>query len=252
MKTERILGLDFAAVSCHEVTREAMKGRLVVAPSAPVLVGMTRDPLLREAVLKADLVLPDSGLMVLMWKLLGRWGLKRVSGLGFLREFIRTLRLCEANLVLWVMPTEPSKERALRWFDRVELPYGEGDCYIAPQYGAGAIEDPALLERILEKRPHSVVLCVGGCVQEKLGAWLKTKAPPGTGIFCTGAALAFLTGDQGPIPPLADRLLIGWLLRCISNPLRFIPRYVMAAQLIPLMIWYRSNLPKTRSGNPRS
>jgi UDP-N-acetyl-D-mannosaminuronic acid transferase (WecB/TagA/CpsF family) len=248
VKTERILGLDFATVSCSDITDEAMKGRLVIAPSAPVLVGMAHDPVLRDAVTKADVVLPDSGLMVLLWKAMGHFKLRRVSGLAFLREFIRKLSICQANLVMWVLPNEKSLQRTLKWFHKVEMPYGEHDCYIAPAYSKakGMIEDPALLERIREQKPHYVVICVGGLVQEELAAWLKPQVPPGTAIFCTGAALAFLTGDQGPIPPIADRLLIGWLLRCIADPVRFIPRYIAAARLIPVLLINRRNLPRLR------
>ncbi len=243
MRTERILGLDFAVTPCAEITAEAMKGRLVVAPSAPVLVGMARDVRLRDALLEADIVLPDSGLMVLLWKLLRRSGLRRVSGLAFVRELIRQLSLCEANKVLWVLPDAKARERALRWFKKVEMFYSEGDCYIAPRYVKDAVEDAALLDLIRSRRPHHVVLCIGGGTQEKLGAWLKPGVPPGTSIYCTGAALAFLTGDQGPIPPLADKLFLGWLLRCLFNPARFVPRYIAAARLIPLLLAHREHLP---------
>ncbi len=243
MKTERILGLDFAAISCTEITTEAMKGRLVVAPSAPVLVGMARDRLLREALLKADIVLPDSGLMVLLWRGVARSRLRRVSGLAFIRELIRRLSICEANRVLWVLPDQKAQDHALRWFQKVEMFYDESDCYIAPRYGTGAVEDATLLHRVQQQRPHHVVLCIGGLTQEKLGAWLKAGVPPGTSIYCTGAALAFLTGDQGPIPPIADKLLMGWLLRCLFNPVRFIPRYIAAARLVPLLLAHRENLP---------
>jgi UDP-N-acetyl-D-mannosaminuronic acid transferase (WecB/TagA/CpsF family) len=204
---------------------------------------MARDVRLRDALLEADIVLPDSGLMVLLWKLIRRSSLRRVSGLAFVRELIRQLSLCEANKVLWVLPDAKAQEHALQWFQKVEMFYGEGDCYIAPRYGKDAVEDVALLDSIQSRHPHHVVLCVGGLTQEKLGAWLKSRVPPGTSIYCTGAALAFLTGNQGPIPPIADKLLLGWLLRCLFNPVRFVPRYVAAARLIPLLLTHRDRHP---------
>ena len=65
--------------------------------------------------------------------------------------------------------------------------------------------------------------------QERLGAWLQgrfekedTDLPT---IICTGAAIAFLTGEQIQIPKWADRLFLGWAMRCIDKPALYIPRY---------------------------
>lgn len=62
--------------------------------------------------------------------------------------------------------------------------------------------------------------------------------PSGLGrpaIICTGAAIAFLSGRQANIPVWADRLMLGWLFRTLSNPARFVPRYWKALRLVPLL-----------------
>ena len=62
-------------------------------------------------------------------------------------------------------------------------------------------------------------------------------------IHCIGAAIGFLTGNQVRIPGWADRLFLGWLFRCLSEPGKFVPRYWKACKLVPLMIRYRAEPP---------
>jgi UDP-N-acetyl-D-mannosaminuronic acid transferase (WecB/TagA/CpsF family) len=62
-------------------------------------------------------------------------------------------------------------------------------------------------------------------------------------IHCIGAAIAFLSGDQVHIPAWADRFYLGWLFRCLSSPKRYVPRYLDAFGLAPLLWRYRSELP---------
>jgi len=68
-------------------------------------------------------------------------------------------------------------------------------------------------------------------------------------IHCTGAALGFVTGEQIPIPDWADRWYLGWLLRLMIQPHRFIPRLILGLQL-PWLIWkYGERLPPMRAGS---
>jgi len=84
---------------------------------------------------------------------------------------------------------------------------------------------------------------IGGGIQEGLGLYIKRHMDFSPAIHCIGAAIAFLSGDQVPIPEWADHLYLGWLLRCLVNPRRYIARYWAARKLLPLMIRYRRELP---------
>jgi UDP-N-acetyl-D-mannosaminuronic acid transferase (WecB/TagA/CpsF family) len=92
MTTKQILGVRFFSGSPTEAVEAGLRGGLVVVPSAPVLVGIEKDLALRAAVLGADLAITDSGLMVLMWRLLNREKLERVSGLEYLKLLLERLR----------------------------------------------------------------------------------------------------------------------------------------------------------------
>ena len=60
-----ILGVRFVVGSSEEAARRGLSGGLVVVPAAPALVEIVRDSEYREAARSADLVLTDSGFMVL-------------------------------------------------------------------------------------------------------------------------------------------------------------------------------------------
>jgi UDP-N-acetyl-D-mannosaminuronic acid transferase (WecB/TagA/CpsF family) len=64
------------------------------------------------------------------------------------------------------------------------------------------------------------------------------------GILCLGAAIAFLSGAQTAIPVWADRMCVGWLLRIISSPKRYLPRYIDALKLVPVLYRHREKLPQ--------
>jgi len=88
---------------------------------------------------------------------------------------------------------------------------------------------------------------LGGGTQEQLGLYLKRKLSYRASIHCIGAAIAFLSGDQVPIPHWADALYLGWLFRSVSEPRRYVPRYWAGRKLFNLMRRYRSRLPDLKT-----
>jgi UDP-N-acetyl-D-mannosaminuronic acid transferase (WecB/TagA/CpsF family) len=92
---------------------------------------------------------------------------------------------------------------------------------------------------------------IGGGTQERLGLYLKRNLQPLPAIHCIGAAIAFLSGDQVRIPLWADRLYLGWLFRCLSEPGRYVPRYWSARKLIGIMLRYREQMPVMRERRSR-
>ena len=247
--TRTVLGVKFFSGSLKEATDHSLLGGLVVAPSGPGLANdLPRDPAYRDALLAADLVLPDSGLMVLWWNRSHsneKEKLPRLSGLLFLKELIKR----EAKGVLrdsfWVMPDAGQDADNRRWLaEEGDLVVETKNVYIAPVYASvGLLADESLLKLLAERRPKVIMVNLGGGVQERLGHYLRNHLDYRPIIICTGAALAFLSGQQVRIPHWADRLYLGWLLRCLANPVRFIPRYWAARKLVGLLQRYGADLP---------
>jgi UDP-N-acetyl-D-mannosaminuronic acid transferase (WecB/TagA/CpsF family) len=248
LKPVRFLGVPLSALTAAESVDLALAGGLVLAPSGPGLCDLASDSEYRSALLSADVNLPDSGLAILLARVLGMGRLPRTSGLGFLKEFLARPSVREKGATFWVMPSEQALRLNLEWLRKQGVSVTLQNCYIAPIYPRkGIVQDEELLKILRQQAPQSVLICTGSGSQEKLGAWLKPRLPSSATICCIGAAIGFLSGDQVSIPGWADRACLGWFFRSVSNPTRFLPRYLRALALIPLVIRNGSRLPPLRS-----
>ena len=249
--TEQILGVHFFNGTVDEAV-DAMSGNggLLVVPAAPALLKIQTDEGYRRALVSADMAIADSGAMVLLWKIFTGRNVERISGLKFLKRLITRLTSHPNERVLWIVPTEAAHEKTISWLRAVNLT-GTADFYVAPRYGP-EVRDEALVAKIDSHPPAHVVVGIGGGVQEKLGLFLKENLNTRPAIHCIGAALAFLTGDQPPIPMWADRFYLGWLLRLLRQPRVYGPRYLSALKLPFLIVRYREKLPPLQSAQKKS
>src|ERR1700736_6708302 len=232
--TEQILGLNFFNGTVDEaVDVMSSNGGLLVVPAAPALVKLESDEGYRRALISADMAIADSGAMVLLWRIFTGRRVERISGLKFLKRLVARLAVRPDERVLWIVPSEAAHEKTIAWLRSVNLT-ATADFYIAPRYAA-QVRDDALVAKIDSHPPAHVVVGIGGGVQEKLGLFLKENVCARPAIHCIGAALAFLTGDQPPIPMWADRFYLGWLLRSIRQPRVFIPRYISGLRLATMI-----------------
>ena len=196
--------------------------------------------------LSADLAIADSGLMVVLWRLLRRQNVQRISGFKYLKHLLRNLKGEGKREVFWVLPTEGARQKLLDWSRREAFSINKENCYVAPRYGSD-VEDRDLLALIEQHRAADVIIAIGSGAQEKLGYYLRENLSYRPAIHCIGAALGFITGDQRAIPDWADRFYLGWLLRLVAQPRIFIPRLSRALEL-PWLIWkYGEKLPPMRA-----
>jgi exopolysaccharide biosynthesis WecB/TagA/CpsF family protein len=244
--TQQILGVKFFNGDVDEaIAFMSEHGGFLVAPSGTCFSRLRHDTVYREAVTHADLAIADSGAMVLLWRILRGKKITRVSGLKYLQQLVATLKGEGTSKIFWILPGERSRQKLLDWSRQENFGVKIEDCYAAPQYGM-EIEDRHLLAHIEKFRPNHVVIAIGSGPQEKLGFYLRENLSYRPAIHCTGAALGFLTGDQAAIPDWADRFYLGWFLRLLAQPRRFIPRLWNAHEL-PWLIWkYGENLPPLR------
>lgn len=245
--TQQILGVEFFVGPVNQVVDDFVRaGGLLVVPAAPAMVKLRHeDELYRRAMTGADFAIADSGLMVLLWKLLKAKSVRRISGLKYLKRLIKHSSFRAPGNALLVLPSEIAKRRTLAWSRNENLSLDASDCYVAPYYGPTA-EDPELRRKIEDRRPAHIVIAIGNGPQEKLGTFLRNNLSYRPAIHCIGAALGFLSGDQISIPEWADRLYFGWFFRLLAQPRIFIPRLSRALEL-PWLIWkYGAKLPPMR------
>ena len=237
-----ILGIKFFVGDANQAVQRMKDGGLLVVPAAPALKNLPHDAGYRKALLEADLVITDSAFMVLVWNYLQHDSIRRVSGLEYLSALLKQDSFCEAHQSFWIMANEESAKTNCEWLGKQGIDLTPGDIYMAPYYGK-SIRDDLLLQRIQESRPKHIVVTIGGGTQERLGLYLREHLDYTPSIHCVGAAIAFLSGDQVHIPLWADRMYLGWLLRCLSDPKRYLPRYWDARKLLALMVRHGSSLP---------
>lgn len=238
-----ILGIQFFTGSVPELLARVKQGGLVLVPSGPGLADMPSDPVYKQALENADIVLTDSGFMILCWQLVKGERLPRISGLKFLIALIEDRDFVEQADSFWVMPTSEESEINRKWLKTKGINLRDSDFFIAPLYPPDKVEDPELLQQLLQRRPRYIIINIGGGIQEKLGDYLRRHLDYKPTIVCTGAAIAFLTGQQAPISPWADKYFLGWLMRCLKAPGRFIPRYWRARRLFWLLLKYKDRSP---------
>jgi UDP-N-acetyl-D-mannosaminuronic acid transferase (WecB/TagA/CpsF family) len=237
-----ILGISFFQGSALQAVQRMSAGGLLVVPAAPALKELAKNASYREALLYADLTIPDSAFMVIVWNWLQRDSISRLSGLEYLRELLKQPDVQRPGNCVWIMANPLSAQKNLHWLARQGIVVPEDCVYAAPIYGK-EISDAPLLALIERHRPQHVILTVGGGTQERLGLYLKRNLSYLPAIHCIGAAIAFLSGDQVKIPVWADRIYLGWLYRSISDPKRYVPRYWEARHLLYLLYRYRDRLP---------
>ncbi len=242
----QILGLRFFVGGAQRAIELLGKGGLLVVPAAPALKNLSQDVAYREALLQADVAIADSSLMVMVWNFIQKDNIRRLSGLEYLAELLTHSDVREPGSSFWIMASSASASTNLAWLRGRGIEVLPQDVYLAPVYES-AIEDAPLLQAIRQRRPAHIIVTLGGGTQERLGLYLKQNLDPLPAIHCIGAAIAFLSGDQVHIPVWADRFYCGWLLRCLSEPRRYVPRYWSARKLIGLMLRYRERLPVTQA-----
>jgi len=243
----QILGLQFFTGSTSQAVELMKTGGLLVVPAAPALKDLPMNSGYREALLGADLTITDSAFMVMIWNLLQRDSIPRISGLQYLRRLLQEEDFRKTGNTFWIMASPASSACHRKWLTAQGVTIADHCIHHAPLYG-DPIEDQALLAALRAARPKHIVVTIGGGTQERLGFYLKHNLLKQNvdfrpAIHCIGAAISFLSGDQVKIPVWADKLFMGWLFRCLSEPKRYVNRYWGARKLLPLMLKYRDRLP---------
>jgi UDP-N-acetyl-D-mannosaminuronic acid transferase (WecB/TagA/CpsF family) len=232
----KILGVRFYIADLDGLLQLVADGGLIVVPSAPVMARIGDDEAHRQALEGADLAVTDSAFMVLLWLLYTGERVRRISGLRLLRALLDAGGYRGKTETFWVMPSAGDSEANLAWLRGRHFAVGPDNAYVAPIYPKeGPVIDLQLVEAINARRPRLVFIGLSGGVQERLGWDLIRRLDYRPTILCIGGAIAFLSGQQNPIPIWADRLALGWLLRFAAAPRAFSEKLRGVRRLGPMI-----------------
>ncbi len=222
--------------------RDILAAQLITVPAAPSMVESKNNPYYYEALENATYSIVDSGLFALLCKLHGI-KIQKYSGYRLIQDMLVYLK--HTPLRLFVVSPRQSESENIKKLLLTETKCSAEDIvfYNAPLYPPNTnIEDVELATQINAFQPNLVMLCIAGGKQEILGHYLKKNIRKETTIICTGAAISFFTGSQAKIPPLIDKLYLGWLARIFSDPKTFLPRYLNAFKYLFWFWKFRSSL----------
>jgi N-acetylglucosaminyldiphosphoundecaprenol N-acetyl-beta-D-mannosaminyltransferase len=209
-----------------------LKG-LFVFPSGPGLATLNDNEIYKKSLQNADFVFFDSGYFVFLLRILKNINVKKFSGYLFLKNFFKFLK---KNRYKKVFSIDPSLKSSYlnKSFLKKKCNLIKLESYVAPIYKKN-FYDKKLINQLDKFKPDYILINLAGGVQEILGNIIKKKIKKKTTIICTGAAIAFFTGEQAKINETLDKMYLGWFVRIIYNPLVFVPRYFKAIKLFWLV-----------------
>jgi len=208
------------------------------------LLKLKYDEEYRLALQRADLVLADSELLALLWRLVSGRRLKKISGISYLKCLLADSGGRKREKLFLIVASNAAKSKAINWLRERGFLIDPGDCNVVEPAAHG--QEHALLFEIEKLRPQHVIIALAGTGQEKLGLYLRDFLLYRPRIHCVGAALGFLTGAEHPIPDWVERCHLGWLSRLVSQPRMFLPRIGIAFILAVMVFKYRSEMPRLK------
>ena len=236
MRTD-VLGVGFDNLDMAEAldqTEKLMDGggtSYVVTPNPEIVWLARKDPVLREAIDSAALVLPDGIGVIYGARILGRPLKGKVPGADFAQELFG--RMAGRGQRLYLLGAKPGV--AEKAGENISKKYpgivvcGASDGYFK--------EDGPVIDKINAARPDLLLVCLGAPKQEK---WMyenreKLQVPLMAGL---GGSLDVYAGVVQRAPERWQKLNLEWLYRLIKQPSR-IGRMMRLPAFLLAVCWQR-------------
>jgi N-acetylglucosaminyldiphosphoundecaprenol N-acetyl-beta-D-mannosaminyltransferase len=207
---------------------------LFVFPAGPALINLENNNFYLKSLQEADYVFFDSGYFVLLLKYFKGIKVQKFSGYKFLNSLLDYLKDNNQKKIFLIEPTD--KDKSINYYFLKKKYKLVTKSYVAPQYKDKNIRDIMLIKILNNFKPDYVIINLGGGVQEVLGLYIKKNLNNNCSIVCTGGAISFLNGTEAPVNNYFDQFYLGWLIRILFNPRRFLFRYLSSFKLIKFVI----------------
>ena len=227
-----IMGVDFDSLTLSEAVDRAealiseRRAAYVVTPNPEIVMTCWENPDAMEAVLNADLVLPDGVGIVYGAKILGTPLKGKLPGIDFAAELMR--RMASRGGRVYLLGAKPgvAEMAGLRMQEQYPglIVCGTHDGYFQ--------EDVPIIEEINALQPDLLLVCLGAPKQE---LWMRRNHPVmKVGLMAgLGGSLDVFAGTVKRAPALFQRLGLEWFYRLIKEPWRFkrmmkLPKFLFA------------------------
>jgi len=225
MKKISFKGINFYTGTYYQIKKQFDKGGVLVAPAASALANIDSDNIYFSSLRNSDIAILDSGFFCILLRIFKFQKVNKLSGFLFLKNFLENYN--NKDKILLINPSKKSNYLNKKYLRSSKIYNFKS--YSAPHYKK-KIADHVLLSLVKKYKPRYIVINIGGGTQEPLAIYLRNNIKFKISIMCTGAAIAFMTGEQAPINKLIDKIYLGWLLRIVWNPKLYLGRILKIFQ----------------------
>lgn len=227
MKKFSFKEIKFYSGNYDQIKYEFDKGGVLVAPAASALANIDTDKQYYSSLKNSKIAILDSGFFCILLRIFRFQKVKKLSGFLFLKTFLDNFK--NQQKILFIDPSRKSNILNKKFLKSKKIINFK--TYIAPNYNKKFF-DLKLLNLINNYKPKYIVINIGGGSQEPLAIYINKNIKYNASIMCTGAALAFMTGEQAPINKFIDKVYLGWLTRIIWNPKLYLGRILKSFKII--------------------
>ena len=227
MKKFSFKEIKFYSGDYDQIKYEFDKGGVLVAPAASALANIDTDKQYYSSLKKSKIAILDSGFFCILLRIFRFQRVKKLSGFLFLKTFLDNFK--NQQRILFIDPSKKSNILNIKFLKSKKIINFK--TYIAPNYKKKFF-DLKLLNLVNNYKPKYIVINIGGGSQEPLAIYINKNIKYNVSIMCTGAALAFMTGEQAPINKFIDKVYLGWLTRIIWNPKLYLGRILKSFKII--------------------
>ena len=227
MKKFSFKEIKFYSGNYDQIKYEFDKGGVLVAPAASALANIDTDKQYYSSLKNSKIAILDSGFFCILLRIFRFQKVKKLSGFLFLKTFLDNFK--NQQKILFIDPSRKSNILNIKFLKSKKIINFK--TYIAPNYNKKFF-DLKLLNLINNYKPKYIVINIGGGSQEPLAIYINKNIKYNVSIMCTGAALAFMTGEQAPINKFIDKVYLGWLTRIIWNPKLYLGRILKSFKII--------------------
>ena len=227
MKKFSFKEIKFYSGDYDQIKYEFDKGGVLVAPAASALANIDTDKQYYSSLKNSKIAILDSGFFCILLRIFRFQKVKKLSGFLFLKTFLDNFK--NHQKILFIDPSRKSNILNIKFLKSKKIINFK--TYIAPNYNKKFF-DLKLLNLINNYKPKYIVINIGGGSQEPLAIYINKNIKYNASIMCTGAALAFMTGEQAPINKFIDKIYLGWLTRIIWNPKLYLGRILKSFKIV--------------------
>ena len=205
---------------------KSVKPSIIVTPNAGHLTNIFNNSELSEIYSTAELSLIDGWPIAVAAKNASKLKITRVTGSDLLPELFTHLT---KDVRVGIIGGD--NELLIRQSLESRFPELNIQVIDTSQWTNSVYDIRRLRELVQYNALSIVLLCLGHPKQELLAKELKNYDWAGSRpdwIMCVGATIDFLTGEQKRAPRFFQKIGLEWFFRLITNPKKFIQRYLNA------------------------